>query len=51
MMLCKLKDPEFPALMDVAIVDFFHSHCLPFLLADDKKLMKVIEVACTLGPN
>ena len=51
MMLCKLKDPEAPALMDVAIVDFLHSHCLPFSLADDKKLMRVIEVARNLGPN
>ena len=50
-MLCKLKDPEAPALMDVAIADFLHSHCLPFSLADDKKLMRVIEVARTLGPN
>jgi hypothetical protein len=51
MMLCKLKDPEAPALMDVAVADFLHSHCLPFSLADDKKLMRVIEVACNLGPN
>ena len=51
MMLYKLKDPEAPALMDVAIADFLHSHCLPFLLADDKELMRIIEVARNLGPN
>jgi hypothetical protein len=50
MMLCKLKDPEAPALMDVAIADFLHN-CLPFALADDKKLMRIVEIACTLGPN
>ncbi len=37
--------------MDVAIAEFLHSHCLPFSLADDKKLMRVIKVACNLGPN
>ena len=51
MLLCKLNDPNAPALMDVAIADFLHSHCLPFSLADDKKLMRVVEVARTLGPN
>ncbi len=37
--------------LDVAIADFLHSHCLPFSLADDKKLMRVVEVARILGPN
>ncbi len=37
--------------MDVAIVDFIHSHCLPFSLAEDHKLMKIIEEARNLGPS
>jgi hypothetical protein len=52
LMLCnKLNNPKAPALMDVAIADFLHGNCLPFLLADDKKLMRIVEVACTLSPN
>jgi hypothetical protein len=37
--------------MDVAILDFLHSHCLPFSLAKDAKLIKIIKVARMLGPN
>ena len=36
-------DPNAPARMDVAISDFIHSHCLPFSLAQDPKLMNIIE--------
>ena len=43
-------DPNAPARMDVAIVDFIHSHCLPFSLAQDPKLIKIIEEARKLGP-
>ena len=44
-------DPIAPALVDVAISDFIHSHCLPFSLAQDPKLMKIIEEARKLGPS
>ena len=44
-------DPNAPARMDVAIVDFIHSHCLPFSLAQDPKLIKIIEEARKLGPS
>ena len=44
-------DPDAPARMDVAIADFIHSHCLPFSLAQDPKLMKIIEEARKLGPS
>ena len=37
--------------MHVAIADFLHSHCLPFSLAEDAKLAKIIEIGRTLGPN
>ncbi len=37
--------------MDVAIADFIHSHCLPFSLAGDLKLMKIIDEARNLGPS
>ncbi len=43
-------DPNAPAHMDVAIAGFIHSHCLPFSLAGDPKLMKIIEEARNLGP-
>jgi len=43
-------DPNAPARMDVTIADFIHSHCLPFSLAQDPKLMKIIEEARKLGP-
>jgi len=42
-------DPNAPARMDVAIADFIHSHILPFSLAQDPKLMKIIEEARKLG--
>jgi hypothetical protein len=38
-------DPNAPACVDVAIADFIHCHCLPFLLAGDPKLMKIIKEA------
>jgi hypothetical protein len=44
-------DPNAPARMDFAIVDFIHSHCLPFSLAQDLKLMKIIEEARKLGSS
>jgi hypothetical protein len=44
-------DPNAPACMDVAIADFIHSHLLPFSLAQDPKLMKIIEEARKLGPS
>ena len=44
-------DPNAPACMDVAIADFIHSHLLPFLLAQDPKLMKIVEEARKLGPH
>jgi hypothetical protein len=37
--------------MDVAIADFIHSHLLPFSLAQDPKLMKIIDEARKLGPG
>ena len=37
--------------MNIAIADFLHSHCLPFSLATDPKLAKIIEIGRTLGPN
>jgi hypothetical protein len=43
-------DPNAPARMDFAIADFIHRHCLPFSLAQDLKLMKIIEEARKLGP-
>jgi hypothetical protein len=36
-------DPNAPACMDAAIADFIHSHLLPFLLAQDPKLMILRE--------
>jgi hypothetical protein len=42
-------DPNAPACMDVAIADFIYSHLLPFSLAQDFKLMKIIEEARKLG--
>ena len=44
-------DPNAPACMDVAKADFIHSHCLPFSLAQDPKLMKIIKEARKLGPS
>jgi hypothetical protein len=44
-------DPNAPACMDVAIADFIHSHLLPFSLAQDPKLMKIIEEARKLGSS
>jgi hypothetical protein len=44
-------DPNAPDCMDVAIADFIHSHLLPFSLAQDPKLMKIIEEARKLGPG
>ena len=39
------------ARINVAIADFIHSHLLPFSLAQDPKLMKIIEEARKLGPS
>ena len=44
-------DPNAAAQMHVAIADFLHSHCLPFYLAEDPKLAKIIEIGRTLGLN
>jgi hypothetical protein len=38
-------------MMDVALADFLNSHCLPFSLAEDPKLMEMIQVVQLLGPN
>jgi hypothetical protein len=43
-------DTNAPTCMDVAIADFIHSHLLPFSLAQDPKLMKIIKEARKLGP-
>ena len=43
-------DPNAGARMDVAITDFLHSHLLPFSLAQDPKLIKIINEARKLGP-
>ncbi len=52
MKLCgNVVDPNAPARMDVAIADFIHSHLLPFSLAQDPKLMKIIDEARKLGPG
>ena len=49
--LCGPKmDPNAPLKMDVALSDFLHSHCLPFLLADDAKMLQLIQVVRSLGP-
>ena len=42
-------DPNAGARMDVAITDFLHSHLLPFSLAQDPKLIKIIDEARKLG--
>ena len=44
-------DPNAAGRMNIAIADFLHSHCLPFSLATDPKLAKIIEIGRTLGPN
>jgi len=50
--LCGPKtNPNAPAMMDVALADFLRSHCLPFSLAEDPKLLEKIQVARSLGPN
>ena len=55
MMLLKLcgprTDPEAPLKMDIALADFLHSHCLPFTLAEDPKMLQMLQVARSLGPN
>ena len=49
--LCGPKmDPNATLKMDVAISDFLHSHCLPFSLAEDAKMLQLIQVARSLGP-
>ena len=48
--LCGPKtDPSAPLKMDIALADFLHSHCLPFALAEDPKLLQLLQVACSLG--
>jgi hypothetical protein len=50
MKLCSnVVDPGAPERMNIAIADFIHSNCLPFLLAQDAKFLRVIEVAKALG--
>jgi hypothetical protein len=50
--LCGPKtNPNAPAMMDVVLADFLHSHCLPFALAEDPKLLEMIQVVRSLGPN
>ena len=50
--LCGPKtDPSAPLKMDIALADFLHSHCLPFALAKDIKLLQMLQVARSLGPN
>ena len=50
--LCGPKvDPNASLRMDVALSDFLHSHCLPFSLAEDAKMLHLIQVARGLGPN
>ena len=50
--LCGPKtDPEAPLKMDIALADFLHSHCLPFTLAEDPKMLQMLQVARSLGPN
>jgi hypothetical protein len=44
-------DPAASTRMDVAIADFIHSHLLPFNIAGDPKLMRIIDIARTLGPS
>ena len=44
-------DPEAPLKMDIALADFLHSHCLPFTLAEDPKMLQMLQVARSLGPN
>ncbi len=51
MKLCGPKSiPNAPAMMDVALADFPHRHCLPFSLAEDPKLLEMIQVAQSLSP-
>jgi hypothetical protein len=40
-----------PARRDVAIADFIHSHLLPFSIATDAKMLKIIEIAKQLGQS
>ena len=44
-------DPNAAGRMNIAIANFLHSHCLPFSLATDPKLAKIIEIGRTLSPN
>ena len=44
-------DPNAAGRMNIAIADFLHSQCLPFSLATDPKLAKIIKIGRTLGPN
>jgi hypothetical protein len=44
-------DPAASTQMDVAISNFIHSHLLPFNIAGDPKLMRIIDIARTLGPS
>ena len=50
--LCGPKtDPSALLKMDIALADFLHSHCLPFALAEDPKLLQMLQIARSLGPN
>ena len=42
-------DPGAGHQLSIAIADFIHSHLLPFSIADDPKLMKIIDEARNLG--
>ncbi len=44
-------DPGAPLKIDIALADFLHSHCLPFALAEDPKLLQMLQVARSLGLN
>jgi hypothetical protein len=43
-------DPNATARMDVTILDYINSHCLPFSIAGNPKLTKIIEEARMHGP-
>ena len=42
-------DPSAGSHINIAIADFVHSHLLPFSIAEDPKLMKIIDEARNLG--
>ena len=42
-------NPSAPARMNVVIAGLIHSHLLPFSIATDAKMLKIIEIAKQLG--